>query len=128
MDGPSKKKKKTFCQIYWHVLSLKQHIINFFSFCTCINITESYIPLPIRIIRSLFLVVLSFLLCILFLDQKYYSKKFKYFNEKYKLIAGTTDGVTITPEEVVGGVPSGELWSYSFSHTFVNGLIVLLFY
>ena len=126
LDGPSKKKKKTFCQIYWHVLSLKQHIINFFSFCTCINITESYIPLPIRIIRSLFLVVLSFLLCILFLDQKYYSKKFKYFNEKYKLIAGTTDGVTITPEEVVGGVPSGELWSYSFSHTFVNGLIVFI--
>lgn len=124
LDGPSKKKKKTFCQIYWHVLSLKQHIINFFSFCTCINITESYIPLPIRIIRSLFLVVLSFLLSILFLDQKYYSNKFKYFNEKYKLIAGTTDGVTIAPEEVVGGVPSGELWSYSFSHTFVNGLIV----
>lgn len=124
LDGPSKKKKKTFCQIYWHVLSLKQHIINFFSFCTCINITESYIPLPIRIIRSLFMVVLSFLLSILFLNQKYYSNKFKYFNEKYKLIAGTTDGVTITPEEVVGGVPSGELWSYSFSHTFVNGIIV----
>jgi hypothetical protein len=126
LDDASRKKKKTFCQIYWHVLSLKQHIINFFSFCTCINITESYIPLPIRIIRSLFLVILSFLFSILFLDQKYYSKKFKYFNEKYKLVAGTTDGVTITPEEVAGGVPSGELWKYSFTHTFVNGLIVFV--
>lgn len=124
LDISSKKKKKTFCHIYWHVLSLKQHIINFFSFCTCLNITESYIPHPIRIIRSLFMVVLSFLLCILFLDQKFYSKKFKYFNEKYKLISGTTDGVTIAPEEVIGGVTSGDLWSYSFSHTFVNGVIV----
>ena len=126
LGDSSRKKKKTFCQIYWHVLSLKQHIINFFSFCSCLNITESYIPLPIRIIRSLFLVVVSFLLSILFLNQKYYSKKFKYFNEKYKLIAGTTYGVTITPEEVKGGVPSGELWKYSFTHTFVNGIIVFV--
>jgi len=126
LGDSSRKKKKTFCQIYWHVLSLKQHIINFFSFCSCLNITESYIPLPIRIIRSLFLVVLSFLFSILFLNQKYYSKKFKYFNEKYKLIAGTTYGVTITPEEVKGGVPTGELWKYSFTHTFVNGIIVFV--
>jgi hypothetical protein len=60
------------------------------------------------------------------LNQKYYSKKFRYFNEKYKLIAGTTDGITISPEEVVfTQVPGNDIWKYSFTHTFVNALIVL---
>jgi len=99
--GKSKKNEnRSYCEIYWHVLSLKQHIINFFTVCSC-NITESYVPLPIRLIRSIFLIILAFLFNILFLNQKYYSQKFRYFNSKYKLLAGTTDDVTIAPEEVV---------------------------
>ena len=123
--GKSKKKEdRSYCEIYWFILSLKQHIINFFSVCNCCNITESYVPLPIRLIRSIFLIILAFLFNLLFLNQKYYSKKFRYFNEKYKLIAGTTDGVTITPIEVLfGGIPGNEVWKYSFTHTFVNALI-----
>jgi len=123
--GKSKiKDTSSYFEIYWYILSLKQHIINFFSSCNFCNITESYIPLPIRLIRSIFLIILEFLFNLLFLNQKYYSKKFKYFNEKYKLIAGTTDGITITPEEVLfSKIPSNDIWKYSFTHTFANALI-----
>ena len=126
--GKSKKKdKRSYCEIYWHVLSLKQHIINFFTVCNCCNITESYVPLPIRLIRSIFLVVLAFLFNMLFLNQKYYSQKFRYFNSEYKLLAGTTDDVTIAPEEVVfTEIPGNDIWKYSFNHTFVNALIVFV--
>ena len=125
--GKSKKKyKKSYCEIYWHVLSLKQHIINFFTVCNCCNITESYVPLPIRLIRSIFLIILAFLFNILFLNQKYYSQKFRYFNENYKLIAGTTDDLSISPDEIVfNEIPNNELWKYSLSHTFINALFVL---
>ena len=43
---------------------------------------------------------------------------------KNKMYVNIKGEYTFTPEEIKGGVPSGELWSYSFSHTFVNGLIV----
>ena len=121
-----KSEPKTFCQIYWYVLSLKQHIINFFSFLTCCKITESYVPFPLRITRSIFMIILSFLFNVLFLNQNYYLKKFKYFNQKYKLIAGITDGITILPEEVSGDIPSSELWKYSLIHTLVYSIIVFL--
>ena len=125
--GKSKKKdKRSYCEIYWHVLSLKQHIINFFTVCNCCNITESYVPLPIRLIRSIFLIILAFLFNILFLNQKYFSQKFRYFNSKYKLIAGATDDLSFTPNEIVfTEIPGNEIWKYSFSHTFINALIVL---
>ena len=125
LDKSKKKGSRSYCEIYWHVLSLKQHIINFFSVCNCCNITESYVPLPIRLIRSIFLIILAFLFNILFLNQKYYSQKFKYFNENYKLIAGTTGDLSIAPEEVVfTEIPGSDIWKYSFMHTFVNALIV----
>jgi hypothetical protein len=69
-----------FCKIYWSVVSLKQHIINYFQCIHCCKITKSYIPLSIRIIRSLFLFILSFVFNILFLNQNYYEKKFNHFN------------------------------------------------
>ena len=52
--------KKSFCRIYWSIVTLKQHIINFFSVVYCFKITKSYIPLTIQIIRSLFIFFLSF--------------------------------------------------------------------
>jgi hypothetical protein len=90
-----KRKEKNFCQIYWFILSIKQHIINYFSSVKCCRITDSYIPLPIRFIKSLFLLVLSLILNALFLTQYYFSEKFKYFNSKYKLIVTKTDEITV---------------------------------
>ena len=103
-----------FCKIYWFVVSLKQHIINYFSCIHCCKITKSYIPLSIRIIRSLFLLILSFVFNILFLNQKYYEKKFNFFNEKYVLIHA---------ENVDLNIPTKERISYALSNTITNAII-----
>ena len=120
-----KRKEKNFCQIYWFILSIKQHIINYFSSVKCCRITDSYIPLPIRFIKSLFLLVLSLILNALFLTQYYFSEKFKYFNSKYKLIVTKTDEITVVFDEITeGNIPKIELWKYAFCHTYINAIIV----
>ena len=120
-----KLKNKSFCEIYWFYITIKQHIINWFSI-TCCNIIESYIPTNIKIIRSILMVVLSFLLNTLFLTQDYFAKKFKYFNENYKLLVGSNDDITITPEDIDGNtiIPTNEKTSYAFKNTIINAIIV----
>ena len=126
-DETKKKDKKTFLQIYWFILSIKQHIINFFSCVKCCKITDSYVPLPMRLIKSLFIIVLSFLLNMLFLNQNYYSKKFKYFNQKYKLLVSNIYEYEVKLDEVSNEkIPSGELWKYACDHTIVYSIIVFV--
>ena len=107
--------KKSFCSLYWYIVSLKQHIINYFSFLSCLKITKSFLPLTIQIIRSIFLIFSSFVLNILFLNQSYFEKKFNYFNEKYTIIHG---------EDPELKIPSGERISYAIGHTFGYAMIV----
>ena len=104
----------SYGKIYWHVLSLKQHIINFFSFIDCCKITESYIPLSIRLIRSLFMIILSLVLNIIFLNQTYYDNKFDYFNKEYIIINSETDDINI---------PSGKRLTYAVKNTFGKAVI-----
>ena len=116
--------KRKFCEIYWAVLSIKQHIINFFSGINCCKITESYVPLPIKLIRSVFMIILAFLLNILFLSQKYFLKKYKYFNQNYKLLANKNEEFVVTPEEInEESIPTGKLISYAISNTFLYAVI-----
>ena len=125
LDKYKKKDKKSFCKIYWYVLSIKQHIINYFSTLKCCKITESYIPIPIRLIRSIFIFILAFLLNILFLNQNYFLEKFNYFNENYKLISVNTDEYKIKADEISDeSIPIGKFFSYAFSHTIINAIIV----
>ena len=107
----------SYGKIYWQVLSLKQHIINFFSPILCFKITESFIPLPIRLIRSLFMIILSFILNILFLNQEYYDSKFSYFDKEYTIINSETGDIFI---------PNGKKIAYAVKHTFVKALISLV--
>jgi len=109
--------KISFCQIYWSVVSLKQHIINYFSFMHCCKITKSYIPLSMRLIRSIFLFFLSFVFNILFLNQGYYEKKFIHFNEKYKLIHAESPDLVVKTGDKIG---------YAINHTFANAIISLI--
>ena len=86
---PLSKRRKidnsNFWKNYWLFLSIKQHIINYFSDMTCCEITISYIPLELRFVRSIFLFILSIIITILWLDQKYFEKKWEHFNDKYSL-------------------------------------------
>ena len=107
----------SFCQLYWSVVSLKQHIINYFSFIHCCKITKSYIPLSMRIIRSIFLFFLSFVFNILFLNQTYYEKKFNHFNEKYNIIHSEILDLKISTGERIG---------YAISNTFAYAIICFI--
>ena len=120
-----KNDKRNCCQMYWYVLSIKQHIINFFSSINCCKITESYVPLPIRLIRSVFMIVLAFLLNILFLNQSYFSKKFSYFNQNYKLLAYKNEEYIVNAKEVTDEkIPGMKFFIYALTHTLINGIIV----
>ena len=112
-----KHKKVSFCRNYWIFVSIKQHIINYFSYLRCCKMTESYIPLTIRFMRSLFIIILSFIVNIVWLDQKYFEKKLFHFDKKYSLINSSQKEINI---------PLGEKLSYAFSHTFVYALIGFL--
>ena len=93
------------------------NIINYFSFMSCCKITKSYIPLTIRIIRSIFILFLSFVFNILFLNQSYYEKKFTYFNDKYKLIHVEDPDLKVSTGERIG---------FALSNTFVYALVSFL--
>ena len=113
--GDRKKLRKvSFAKNYWIFLSIKQHIINYFSDIKCCKITESYIPLTMRFVRSLFIIALGFLVNIIWLDQKYFEKKFNHFNDKYGIINSSKTELKIS---------YGERFSYAFSHTIIYGLI-----
>jgi predicted nucleic acid-binding Zn finger protein len=113
LEDDKKVEIKNFFRIYWYVLSLKQHIINFFSNINCCKITESYIPISVRLIRSIFMIILTFVLNILWLNQTYYENKFEYFNNEYKFIY----------TQVENKVPTGKRFSYAFSNTFIKGIL-----
>ena len=102
---------------YWLFLSIKQHIINYFSEIKYCKITESYIPLTLRLIRSLFLFILSIILSILWLDQKYFEEKWNHFNEKYSLLSSQDEKVEI---------PLSERISYALSHTITSVIVDLI--
>ena len=102
---------------YWLFLSIKQHIINYFSEIKYCKITESYIPLTLRLIRSLFLFILSIILSILWLDQKYFEDKWNHFNEKYSLLSSQDEKVEI---------PLSERISYALSHTITSVIVDLI--
>ena len=106
---------------YWIFLSIKQHIINYFADIKCCKMTESYIPLSLRFIRSLFLVVLSVILSILWLDPIYFEKKWNHFNEKYSISNSPNTNIEIPLSERVSYASSK-----GFGYTVVN-LIVLIF-
>ena len=116
--GKDKKQDKNFFQIYWIILSLKQHIINYFSGLNCLKITESYVPKLIMGIRSLFMIVFVFFVNAMFLSQDYYDKKFEHFNEKYRLIPAY-DNIKIS---------GGEKFNYGFGHTASNAFFTFLIY
>ena len=75
------------------------------------KITKSYIPLTMRVIRSIFILFLSFMFNILFVDQTYYEKKFNDFNDKYKFIHDKDLDLTVS---------TGQKISFELENTLIN--------
>ena len=121
-EVPLSKRKKidnsSFLKNYWLFLSIKQHIINYFSELSCCNITISYIPLELRFVRSIFLFILSIVITILWLDQKYFEKKWEHFNDKYSLSSTLKKDFEIS---------LGERISYALGHNIGNAIVNLIF-
>ena len=111
LNDNDKMEQISFCKIYWFIVSLKQHIINYFSFFHCCKITKSYIPLTLKIIRSIFLFFLSFVFNILFLNQNYYDKKFSQFD------------VVVKTNQTNLEISSKKIISFAISNTFVYAII-----
>jgi len=105
-----------FAYYYWKLFQLKQPIVALFSPIKILNIEESYIPTLVKIMRIIFILSINIFFNILHLEQKYFRKKFEYFNDKYKL------RYTFLEEKI----SSFELFSYGFSHAYVAAFISFL--
>ena len=103
----------SFCGFYWYLLGLKQPILNLTSEIKIFRITESFIPSGIKGIRFIFMISLNFFINSTLLSQKYFSKKFHYFDSKYNIrfIDYGTD------------IPTNERFSYAFKNTIINSVI-----
>ena len=110
-----KKTIKKPIQIYLEILCIKQHIMNFFSHLFNDSLeAESFIPLPMKIIRFIFLIILNMFFNTILLGQNYFIEKYNFFNEKYNLEKEAKKDLIIS---------KGEKISYAFKHTFKNAFI-----
>ena len=107
---------ENFLYYYWKLLSLKQPIINLFTSIEFLKTGESYIPLPIKIIRILFYLLTNIFFNSLHLDQQYFRKKFHYFEKKYNII-------DIYPEKIIS---LNERFIYAFNHSIISGVICFI--
>ena len=108
--------KLSFCGFYWYLLGLKQPILNLSSQIKILNITESFIPQGIKFIKFIFILGLDFFINSLFISQKYISKKFVYFDNKYNL---RFDDLGID-------ISINERFSYAFKHTILYSVYTFL--
>ena len=85
--GEAKNKDfRSFLNIYWNILSMRQELINIFSFITYLNITECYTPFQIKFIKLIFIILTNMFFNALTLSQNYFKNKFYFFNNKYNII------------------------------------------
>jgi hypothetical protein len=77
--------KRKFINLYWHILSLKQPIINMLSFIKYFNVTESYIPITIKINKFIFMIILNLFANSMNISQEYLMRKYEYFNQRYNI-------------------------------------------
>ena len=103
----------SFLDYYWKILSLKQPIINIFSPLKSLKIENSYIPTIVKLMRIVFILSLNIFFNILHLEQKYFRKKYEYFNKKYNII------YTILSKKI----SLSERYSFAFGNAILPGFI-----
>ena len=111
-----KKNNLSFCGYYWYLLGLKQPLLNLASQIKMFKITESFIPSGIKLIKFFFIIGLDFFVNCLFISQKYFSNKFKYFDKKYN-IRYVDLGIDIS---------TNERFSYGFKNTILYAVYTFL--
>ena len=115
-----KKDERTILELYTHLLALKQPIWDMLSDIKALQINKSFVPLGMKIIRFVFMFCFNMFLNSLFLTQKYFKKKFNYFNDKYN----------IKYNENTSSISSNEKFAYALKNTIVfsvSTFIICLF-
>ena len=102
-----KKDERTLCELYTHLLALKQPIWDMLSEIKALEINKSFVPLSMKIIRFLFMLGFNMFINSLFLTQNYFKKKYTYFNKKYN----------IQYNESIQGISSNEKFAYAIRNT-----------
>ena len=101
--------KRSFKILYWSIFSLKQPIINMLSFFKMFKISESCIPMQMKLIRFLLMLILNLFINSMTITQNYFKNKYDYFNGKYNI--EDTDAVKIK-------IAPLERLSYAMTHCF----------
>ena len=98
------------------LLILKQPIINLFGSFKCTKVKYTKIPILVKLMKIIFNLSLIMFFNVLHLEQKYFRKKYEYFNNKYNLryihLAQT--------------ISLNERLLYGFKNTIISGLISFL--
>ena len=108
-----KKKEISFLAYYFKLIQLKQPIINLLSPIKILKLEESHIPTLVKIMRMIFYLSLYIFFNLFHLEQKYFRKKFEFFNNKYNIIS----------ENMNEDISSNEIFKYSLVHTILSGFI-----
>jgi hypothetical protein len=112
-----KKDKRSFCDVYCNLLILKQPILNLLSDINALELNKSFVPFSMKVIRFLFFVGLNLFLNSLFLTQKYFIKKYNYFNDKY-LLEQT--------EENYGKINKKEIFIFALKNCLIYSIICFI--
>jgi hypothetical protein len=79
-----KEDKRSFCYYYCHLLFFNQLILNLISCCSC-NISESFMPFPIKLMKFIFLYLIGLFINAILTTNEYILNKYNYFNDKYDI-------------------------------------------
>ena len=113
-DKPKEKKIiKNPIQVYCEIICIKQHLINLFS-CPKKIEKESFIPIPMKIVRFIFLVLLNLFINSLLLNQKYFEEKYYHYNNIYSFSNRAEKNFKISFNEKI---------KYSLNNCIINVLI-----
>ena len=111
--------KRSFGILYWCIFSFKQPLVNMLSYLKILNITQSCIPVQMKLIRFLFMLILNIFINSMTITQNYFKDKYEYFNKKYQIEETDSDSIKIK-------IPPLERLSYAMNHCFPEVFITFV--
>ena len=111
--------KRSFGILYWSIFSFKQPLINMLSYLRICNITQSCIPVQMKLIRLLLMLILNIFINSMTITQNYFKDKYEHFNKKYQIEETDSDSIKIK-------IPPLERLSYAMNHCFPEVFITFV--